>query len=728
MVRSRWILSAVFGLAWAGLGRGQAPTPAPAPAASGERLITVQEMDRPAQKCRLLKTWREPDGSTAYQVQAVGNGEILTIVETGQAAPPAPAGAPGPRVRAVATRIFHWGQNPTPPLGTPVPPANATVVSNPVKPAPATQAPAASAPAKPAPTPATPVVTAPAAPAPTPAAPAVRAPALPSPMPIGSVQPAPGAGAVSAAVASPAPTSPYSPQVQRTTQLTPTTPRLQPEPQSPTGQLPAGTPPAPLVPGTKSSTGDCQCQCNPCGTTSGACTICQTAPGAPLSSAVGGAPPKPTLLRRLFHKDDEVVVVGPVTPTNTVVTTPGAPAVAKAPGAAPVPTAAPEASDFRQSWGRVEPWKLSQSVQTSQAVPCGDPSCVPEGTESKRSLFGRKLDPSKPPVTVWRKGEKATDPINDPEWYHHKAVSDLETKKDSKKDDKPGVARASDRPGMGSVLGAPGASTDAGANAFGPGLPTPGPLGPPPSPPNPYRSGMIAQTPAMPPMPMDRGIPQGMANAFTPGGTARPIPADFGSTEYPANAFVQPFPHPTAMVTSGEPPMPMGMPMPGYRAPTGYGPMPQAPMGGPAYRPVGYQQMPAVLPPGPQAGGLPEGAGTPQLLGMLKDSLYPSQREWAADCLARQNWRSQPQVVDALVVAARQDPAALVRAGCVRALGKMKANTLPVLQAVQSLKSDGDPRVRHEVDETLAALGVSGESHDSGVRPVSATLPEGRLP
>jgi hypothetical protein len=115
-------------------------------------------------------------------------------------------------------------------------------------------------------------------------------------------------------------------------------------------------------------------------------------------------------------------------------------------------------------------------------------------------------------------------------------------------------------------------------------------------------------------------------------------------------------------------------------------------------------------------------------MGMLKGSLYPSQREWAADCLSRQDWQAQPHIVAALVVAAREDPAAAVRAGCVRALGKMKANTLPVVQTVQSLKGDSDPRVRHEVDEALAALGAAPQSHD-GIRPVSATVPaDGRMP
>jgi hypothetical protein len=93
-----------------------------------------------------------------------------------------------------------------------------------------------------------------------------------------------------------------------------------------------------------------------------------------------------------------------------------------------------------------------------------------------------------------------------------------------------------------------------------------------------------------------------------------------------------------------------------------------------------------------------------QMMGALKDSLYPSQREWAAEGLAALNWRTHSEVVDALVTAAREDPAATVRAGCVHALAKMGANTVPVVSTIQGLKTDRDPRVRHEVDQALTTL------------------------
>ena len=49
----------------------------------------------------------------------------------------------------------------------------------------------------------------------------------------------------------------------------------------------------------------------------------------------------------------------------------------------------------------------------------------------------------------------------------------------------------------------------------------------------------------------------------------------------------------------------------------------------------------------------------------------PSEREMAVDRLARRDWRTEPTVVNALVTAAKADPAPLVRASCVRALGTM---------------------------------------------------------
>jgi hypothetical protein len=92
------------------------------------------------------------------------------------------------------------------------------------------------------------------------------------------------------------------------------------------------------------------------------------------------------------------------------------------------------------------------------------------------------------------------------------------------------------------------------------------------------------------------------------------------------------------------------------------------------------------------------------LLRILHESIYPSQREWAADQLADCDWKQNAPIVDALVKCAKEDPAATVRAGCVRCLSRMHVDTVPVVMVVQSLKADPDPRVRTEVTEALATL------------------------
>jgi hypothetical protein len=93
--------------------------------------------------------------------------------------------------------------------------------------------------------------------------------------------------------------------------------------------------------------------------------------------------------------------------------------------------------------------------------------------------------------------------------------------------------------------------------------------------------------------------------------------------------------------------------------------------------------------------------GVAQMLGVLKDSVYPSQREYAAECLSNVDWRTNPQVADSLLTAARQDPAASVRAGCVRCLAKMNLDSTAMMNTLQALKMDTDPRVRQEVEAAL---------------------------
>src|SRR3954470_13641311 len=95
MVRSRWIgplvVLASTGLAW---GEGAAPAPRAEGAAGHE--IKVQELGRPPQRCKVLKTWQERDGGKAYQVQALDTGEMMTIAESEispSSSPYAPGGA-----------------------------------------------------------------------------------------------------------------------------------------------------------------------------------------------------------------------------------------------------------------------------------------------------------------------------------------------------------------------------------------------------------------------------------------------------------------------------------------------------------------------------------------------------------------------------------------------------------------------------------------------------------
>jgi hypothetical protein len=242
------------------------------------------------------------------------------------------------------------------------------------------------------------------------------------------------------------------------------------------------------------------------------------------------------------------------------------------------------------------------------------------------------------------------------------------------------------------------------AAARGAGMPAGQPYPPmrlpqPPMPPLPA----MPPAPPMPPMPMDRGTPSGMANAFTTAGTARPIPADFGPQQYPNNAFTD---EGTDLMTNhgqaflpanGRPPINPVMAVPG--------PMPAGPA--------------PMAAASPEASFAARPAGPHQLLAQLHNSLYPSEREWAAERLSREDWHGQPQVVQGLLDGARTDPAPMVRAECVRALARMKVNMPPVVSALQALGADADPQVRLEVQEALAVLQAPVPRAEGGVQQAS---------
>jgi hypothetical protein len=218
-------------------------------------------------------------------------------------------------------------------------------------------------------------------------------------------------------------------------------------------------------------------------------------------------------------------------------------------------------------------------------------------------------------------------------------------------------------------------------NAFREGYSVPTYQGPPP--------GMYAAM-NRPGYPAMQGQP--MLPPSYPGAMARPM--------MPATPY-GPYPSANPAMYQGQPYGPMG---PGYQ-PAGY-PMPaqpgMPPMGQPIAR-MGYQVATAA-PSAEAQWQSASGAGPQQLVAMLRDSFLPSQREYAALRLAALDARTNPDAVQALVTAAREDPAATVRAGCVNALAQMKAATAPVVAAVEALKADGDPRVQFAAEQALATL------------------------
>jgi hypothetical protein len=223
------------------------------------------------------------------------------------------------------------------------------------------------------------------------------------------------------------------------------------------------------------------------------------------------------------------------------------------------------------------------------------------------------------------------------------------------------------------------------------------------------------------------------------------------STPYPMMAGQRPmgygYPPMQPMMAPQSPYAPMGPQMaPGYLPARGnvpyvyQGPLPPNPFGQPM-RPAGYApvapagnwQTPGFNAamdrnnPAPGMSVVQSAASDAiaEMMNVLKTSSYPSQREWAASNLASFDCHSHPQVVQALLTAAKADPAATVRAGCVYSLSRMGVTSEPVRTLLQQLKSDTDPRVRHEADLALVRLAPAQQpgTERNAVQPASAVVP-----
>jgi hypothetical protein len=229
--------------------------------------------------------------------------------------------------------------------------------------------------------------------------------------------------------------------------------------------------------------------------------------------------------------------------------------------------------------------------------------------------------------------------------------------------------------------------------------------------------------------------PGGMVAAYPPW-TAPTRAAAPGMAPYP----------PYAMPAYGMPPAGMPMQPPGRgTVPYAYqGPMPPNPFTAPrgngqtavaAIWPAGQPRNAAMdrpaVPAGPSAAQASANDAILEMITVLKTSTYPSQCEWAANNLSTFDGHGNPLVVQALVMAAKEDPAATVRAACAYNLGRMRVSAEPVLATLRQLRSDRDPRVRTDATQALARLnageqpGVSPAADHNAVQPVRATQPSG---
>ena len=634
MVRSSWIGALVGVLACAALGQAQTK--------QAERFVMVREADKPAQKCRVLKCWKDKDGHQLCQVQAVDTGEMMTILD------PTPTAGLPPARATMGSRLFRWGSESAPPAGTPEVPPGATVVASP------------------------------------------RQPTRPS---LWDRMFASSRPRVSTAVVQEAPAS-DKPTVLAATIETPKARAEQGKPsdwRQSWGKVERWTP----EDGEKASRI----------ATARAEEVQSSKPALPASpaTAVRGEPDKPkpsprktvTQTTAVDPPKESIEVPAPPAPTPAaptpaapapaVVVTPPAPkSSATSLGALlfgkKTKPAAVVVETTNGSCAKCETARTEQVVQENPAPVVTAPLSPPMVRTEPAAPMPRREE------GLWamrHRAEPAPQAPVRPQQAEEEGLWAMLSRRNAPKSPAPPTAPGVPAPGLGPVVavtspnlasGVPVAAGTASApNAFTvvmPGAPEgtmpPGTLSP----------MMLAQS----------GVPEGMGNAFTSAGSTRPIPADLTRSYYDPNAF-----HQSGMGGAEGRPVLLTRPA----QPTGLVmmPPPQLPV-----MPMPQQMyVPMPVPASPQV-------TTGQMLAQLRDSVMPSEREMAAEALSRCDWRRNPGVIQGLVGAAKADPAPAVRAACVRALGRMKVNTLPVVTAVTALKSDGDIRVRQEVEQALAVM------------------------
>jgi hypothetical protein len=844
MARSIWKKTLVTSFAWAGLALAQQPTPsssAPQPAGTASATITVQEQGKAAQRCKVLKTWKTKEGASAYQVQALGTGEIMTIVETG------PAGNAGQRspgqAQTLATRIFHWGRNRTPPPGTPMAPveyaqtAPPPVASQPpatpryaqtaaptmnqqpvasqytrtVPQATSTQAPAATMAPKeyaqtaPPPVSSQPPVTPryaqssitnqqPAASQYTRTAPsATSTQPLPATQFTRTVQaPAPSQPTVSTPPAARVSTtvSSQTPAGQQYARTTSTPTPIQPSaitPSAPRAATPLPSQPvvatrvAPQTPIREPQTARVYTT-TPFGSTVSEVKyvtpsqandqtqpVVQAKPAVPTpqvmtpttADAKPPAAPAPVVSAEVkpFSPPKILTASGPViatTPKPVIINSTNFPSINNgtittsiSPDPAntkPAPAPA-QPTDWRQSWGKADDHKsnplpppppLPQVVVNREpakpALPQADtkqpdPLQAPDRF-TKRILESRLAKPKPAPSPAASDVVKETPKIQ-PTLATQSAMATPEPAKTPKLPVAPSSlneAKVSQpNPSVSSMTTAATSMNKAPVNNYMPlpvdtmpdmrMLPVPPTKAPQLVPQRLLAGGYNGpQSKALGPVPTTADVSATNAFMATPSGAA---------LARVTNAFGPVDPSAAAATNQGAPGSPgqelyasnsfSNVPVP----PPGYANMPAR-----TTMQAGYQSSIAGAESRPSMATKGDSTNVSQALSTLRDSLYPSERERAAESLAATDWHANPGIVPALLSAAQEDPAATVRAGCIRCLAMMKANTTSVLHVVQGMKLDADIRVRHEAELALQILTPDTTSMAKpALQPVGAVVP-----
>ncbi|MFN6052696.1 MAG: hypothetical protein ACK47R_17860, partial [Planctomycetia bacterium] len=106
MVRKIWIASLLVAFTGGSFSLVKALASQPVQSVAKERTITVNEDGKAPRKCKVLKEWTTSNGNRAFQVEALDNGEYMTVeVMKGNN----------------SSKIYHWTNKTTPPQNSPRP-------------------------------------------------------------------------------------------------------------------------------------------------------------------------------------------------------------------------------------------------------------------------------------------------------------------------------------------------------------------------------------------------------------------------------------------------------------------------------------------------------------------------------------------------------------------------------------------------------------------------------